>query len=264
MERTFDAVKPLISCVCITERRVNFLQHAVNCFVNQTYPNKELVIVHKESDIDTLNYIRDLDDPAVRSAIISEYESETLGERRNFSIQQSRGEYFCQWDDDDWYHNQRLQIQMEYALRHYRDGSVLSQLIFFNKVTKKAYFSYSRPWENTILCRVDSLSNGFEYKKLNRMEDTAFVKELLQHNKLIPVSFPAYIYVYHGNNTSSQGHFEDLCSMSQELSSPLSKSINDIIEGVISNDAASKLLMTREVQQEFNFFHIPPQLLPYI
>src|SRR5688572_10863119 len=259
MKSSTDIKWPLISCLCITERRVEFLIKAVHAFLCQTYPNKELVIVHKPDDSHTVEYLSGLNNPSIRSAMVDR-DYETLGERRNFSIQQARGEYFCQWDDDDWYHNERLTIQFEAAKKYFREGSVLNQLIFFNKADGKAYFSYSRPWENTILYKTNMLSSGFVYQKLNQKEDTMLVKELIEHNKLSAVSFPAYIYIFHGTNTTAQSHYEDLCSMSQELSIELSKNICDIVTGVISNDQASDLLASPQVQQELNYFHIPPQL----
>src|SRR5688572_18686998 len=104
MTKLSSAVHPLISCLCITERRVHFLKGAVSCFLSQTYPNKELVVVHKEDDHDTLDYITSLNNQTIRSVAIPPGQHKTLGERRNFSIMAAEGEYFCQWDDDDWYH----------------------------------------------------------------------------------------------------------------------------------------------------------------
>ena len=42
---------PLISCICITRNRPGYLSKAIVCFKQQTYPNKELVILYEEDDL---------------------------------------------------------------------------------------------------------------------------------------------------------------------------------------------------------------------
>src|SRR3972149_7576083 len=44
---------PLISAVCITRKRVPFLKRVIRDFFDQTYPNKEIVIVFDSDDNDT-------------------------------------------------------------------------------------------------------------------------------------------------------------------------------------------------------------------
>ena len=37
----------LVSCLCITHRRVSLLRRAVQCFLNQTWAARELVVLHE-------------------------------------------------------------------------------------------------------------------------------------------------------------------------------------------------------------------------
>src|SRR5688572_22908311 len=106
---------PLISCVCVSRNRPDFLKRALSYFQNQTYPNKELVIVF-EGDSGTVNE-DEFQSDNVTFIRTSPADNLTLGERRNLSVRASSGDYICVWDDDDWYHNRRLEMQMANLLQ---------------------------------------------------------------------------------------------------------------------------------------------------
>lgn len=243
---------PLVTCICVTDRRVSFLKTAIKCYQHQTYSNKELLIVYRIEDNETRNYIHQLNDPSIRSLSIASENHLTLGEIRNMSISASNGEYFCQWDDDDWYHSYRLEHQLNSVLKSGKECSVLMRLLFYDAINSKAYFSYARPWENSILCKRSILDDGFFYPKLNQKEDTIFVKELLSKNMVSLVDYnPVYIYVYHGNNTWNKDHFEYMFSHSQLLSTYISSLIKDVLAGTYNNNEASEKLMETKVIEEF-------------
>ena len=44
---------PLISCICVTREKPSLLKRAIDCFLAQTYPNKELVILYEDDDYAT-------------------------------------------------------------------------------------------------------------------------------------------------------------------------------------------------------------------
>ncbi|MCC8197454.1 MAG: glycosyltransferase family 2 protein [Tannerellaceae bacterium] len=75
----------------------------------------------------------------------------TLGELRNLCVQNADGKYICQWDDDDWYSEDRLQIQMEYIIKSNKAAWVLLCWIIFDSINKKSYLSSVRAWEGSIL-----------------------------------------------------------------------------------------------------------------
>lgn len=56
---------PLVSCLMATRHRLNMAQIAYQCFVNQTYPNRELVIV-VDDDLSTASWFKALSDDRVR------------------------------------------------------------------------------------------------------------------------------------------------------------------------------------------------------
>src|SRR6187399_197150 len=107
---------PLISCLCITRNKIPLLKRAIHCFRNQTYPNKELILVFEDNDNDTKSFVKRLKDKNISIYEIPSTPKLSLGELRNISIHKCKGEYFCQWDADDWYHNRRLETQIDYIL----------------------------------------------------------------------------------------------------------------------------------------------------
>jgi glycosyltransferase involved in cell wall biosynthesis len=72
------------------------LPRAIRCFQQQTYPNRELLIV---ADGET---VRDLvpNDPRIR--LIETDGRPWIGEKRNFACEHARGEIIVHWDDDDY------------------------------------------------------------------------------------------------------------------------------------------------------------------
>lgn len=97
--------------------RLDYFKRSFNCYVNQTYPNKELVIVNEGSknyQNEIFEYTKNRND--VRFIFLNGWYS--LGALRNISISLSFGEIFVQWDDDDFNMPERLAIQYNYLSKH--------------------------------------------------------------------------------------------------------------------------------------------------
>lgn len=207
---------PWITCVCVSRNRPAFLKRAIRYFHRQTYPRKDLVIVHEGN-----NEVRN--DPSLDLKNITIVEmtpgtSLTLGERRNISIRNAKGDYFCQWDDDDWFHNKRLEIQMNHLRSSEKPASVLSRLILFDYLSQEAYLSSERFWEGTILCKTEIVSDFIQYPKLNIGEDNSLVVNLVKRGYVQAISAPfLYAYIYHGDNTWNRAHFQQLFQAGYKL-----------------------------------------------
>lgn len=86
-----------ISCICITYGRVPLLQEALQCFLDQEYADREIIIFNS-LDAQTLRY----SDPRVK-IINSPVRPKTLGETRNLAIEHATGDLLVTWDSDDLY-----------------------------------------------------------------------------------------------------------------------------------------------------------------
>tara|TARA_B100001094_G_C18147197_1_gene781483 strand:+ start:666 stop:1712 length:1047 start_codon:yes stop_codon:yes gene_type:complete len=49
-----------ISCLCITNNRVDFLKRSIDCFKNQTHKSRELLIFYTKDDIETKKYSKSI------------------------------------------------------------------------------------------------------------------------------------------------------------------------------------------------------------
>lgn len=87
----------LISALCITYGRPHNLEEAIESFLRQDYPNKELIIVNDLAE-QTLIF----DHPQVK---IFNFKDRffSIGLKRNKSAELSSGEILTLWDDDDIY-----------------------------------------------------------------------------------------------------------------------------------------------------------------
>lgn len=225
-------IQPLISCLCVTHRKPKMLERVINCFYNQSYPNKQLIIVYEDFDATTHEFIvnQNFENNIQVVMIDSSKRKISLGELRNISICEADGEYVCQWDDDDWFDPDRLTTQMQCIQQSGKPACILSRWIVFDALTKKAYLSNKRLWEGSILCRKDLMQEKV-YPPLHKGEDSSVIEHLYLNDKLhIVDDMPElYIYISHGNNTWEQGHFDQIFQFSTELSSECSLDIEKIL-----------------------------------
>lgn len=84
---------PLVSCLCLTRNRREWLPKAIECFERQTYENKELVIV-ADSMADVHGFVHPYDLVVFHPGVV--------GAKRNVGCSAARGEIVAVWDDDDY------------------------------------------------------------------------------------------------------------------------------------------------------------------
>lgn len=253
---TTNEETPLVSCLCVTRGKPQKLQKAIQCFQAQSYHNRELIIVFEDDDLATIDFVRSLDrDQGIRCLKLGSSPKLTLGQLRNRAIEFSKGTFFCQWDDDDWYHCDRLSVQLTAAMSGYNDASVMTNWILFDEIERQGYFSLFRLWEGSVLCKKEVVNKELCYPSMSKGEDSIFINNLVEAHRVIPVINPnLYIYSCNGANVSSRGHFDFMFSRSQRLSPRLSKTITDILHSRYSIEEGSEILNTKEVLAEFKYF----------
>lgn len=193
---------PLVSCIMPTANRRRFVPLALDAFLRQDYPRRELIVIDDGADA-----IRDLmpEDDRVRYVRLDRRAS--VGAKRNKACKLARGTLIAHWDDDDWSAPRRLRVQVE-ALQHTgRDVCGLDCLFFCDPDAGQAwqycYPATQRPWVagGTLLYRRTVwISRPFD--DISDSEDTRFVWDLPRG--LIHVLDEPEIYVarVHGGNTS--------------------------------------------------------------
>lgn len=199
---------------------------------------KELLIVCLDSDQNTRDYVENhrSNKLQVRLVVIESEKSLTLGEIRNQAIKVARGEYICVWDDDDFYHDQRLERSIAAIVETGKRGVVLSNVIIHDATRKYSYMSVTRSWEQTLVFEREYLiANKLEYGALNQGEDTALIAKIF--NDVYVLSDPVlYIYNFHLANTCDAKHFEAHFKVGQRLSSTQEACVNELLYARISSE----------------------------
>jgi glycosyltransferase involved in cell wall biosynthesis len=249
-------LQPSICCICLTGYREAFLRRAIKCFLSQTYRNKTLLIVYPAGDSKSRRLIQEYAGSGIRSLELKNGHGMLLGELRNYAIANCNADYFCQWDDDDWSHSQRLEQQMNAIQHNFKSASILGHWLLYNNFTKSAYVSYYGAWAGSILCKTDLINPDVCYPALNTKEDSEFVKKLFKINCLMPViSASMYIYIFHGKNTWQPSHFDHFFKFSKPLSRETSEIVTAILNGDLSNEEGSAILISEKVQKEIDYFY---------
>ncbi|MEZ2336285.1 glycosyltransferase family 2 protein [Mucilaginibacter sp. RCC_168] len=222
---------PLISCVCITENRHEFLKKSIAIYKMQTYQNKELIVVYKSDDRQTKSVLESDDSEDIIPIPVSPNQVLSLGQLRNIGIKYANGSLICCWDDDDWYHASRLEYQQAMIDKTKAMGSILTQILVYDKPKKIFYYSYERLWEGSIMCEKEMLLD-FQYSNQDKGEDTHLINILHVNQMLCLIKDKPnlYTYQYHGNNTWDSSHFNDLFSLSIALKNEISVELSRIID----------------------------------
>ena len=241
-----EETRPLVSCICLTHNRVDILRRSVQCFQDQTYSNKELIVGFDEENREAAKFLATLRDPSIKPLVFQPDITISLGEKRNSAIRLASGFYFCVWDDDDWHNMTRLETQVKSMAGTSLRSSVLSRIILYDGKTGHAYVSAIRwGWEQTLLCEKSLLiDSDLRYENRDRGEDSSLIYNLRQMGLLLATPAPElYIYVYHGNNIFHRGHWEvNLLPWAQQLSTDTSGVVQKILDGKLDSHAASAIL----------------------
>ena len=245
-------IYPLISCLCVSSNRPGHLTNAINYFLAQTYPNKELIIISSRQDPEYMEITAPYEKSNVRYYGLQSGEGLTLGELRNISLERAAGEYFCVWDDDDWYHCRRLEIEMQEVIKSGKKGVVLAYCILYDKLSGEAGLSLPTTFLPSMLCQKSIISPDLLYPAMNKMEDAVFATRLFRMNVIIPLINPVlYIYVHHGNNTWNREHF--MGHYAQKLSEKTTEIIAEAVSGKISCERGSEMLSHPDLLSELNY-----------
>jgi glycosyltransferase involved in cell wall biosynthesis len=133
------AEQPLVSCIMPTADRRRFVPLAIQNFLQQDYPNRELVILDDGQDS-----IADLAPADARVKYIRTTQRQTVGAKRNQCVQASQGNLIMHWDDDDWVAPYRIRYQVEALLRERAEVCGLQQMLFHDLSTSKTWL-YTYP-----------------------------------------------------------------------------------------------------------------------
>src|SRR4051794_13201068 len=193
---------PLVSCVMPTANRRAWVPLAIEYFLAQDYPNRDLVVVDDGADA-----VADLvpDDPRVRYVRIGR--GQTLGAKRNACVEAARGDLIMHWDDDDWMARWRISYQVEALLNADAEVCGLRQMLFYDLATGKPWL-YDYPADRRDWVAGGSLLYTREFWRRSPFpsvqvgSDTRFVMDRRLDRLAVVPDYRFYVAMIHPRNTS--------------------------------------------------------------
>ncbi|TYP95023.1 Glycosyltransferase involved in cell wall bisynthesis [Fodinibius salinus] len=199
---------PKVSCLTVTANRKQLMKRAVRCFRNQTHDNKELVIIDDgNQDLDDI--LAPLPSQEVTYVKLENKPENTLGKLRNKSLEEANGDFLVQWDDDDWYHPKRIEIQVNKLMEGYDACCLSGSLMHLDEepYMNHPYVGYlSNGIPGSIMHRANA---DIRYPHTRRAEDTVYLNEWMERRYLQLSDDYSHLFIrcYHGSNTWEKDHF---------------------------------------------------------
>jgi glycosyltransferase involved in cell wall biosynthesis len=197
---------PLVSCIMPTFNRRPFIHLALECFREQTYANRELIVIDDGKDA-----IGDLlrDEPAVRYVRVNV--RLPIGAKRNRAVAEARGDIVAHWDDDDWYAPDRLERQVAPILRAEADITGLENRFVLQMPDRRFWTVDPRLHRSmfvgdvhggTLVFRRALWSGGVRYPEIDLAEDAALLQQALARGgRLLKLeNLGSFVYMRHSRN----------------------------------------------------------------
>lgn len=198
--------RPLVTCIMPTFNRRAFVPLAVEHFMRQDYPNKELIVVDDGSEP-----VADLAEGLEGVRYLRLGTKTSIGGKRNLACREARGEIIAHWDDDDWYAPDRLRYQVAPILSGEADLTGLVNTFVLELPGGEFWTVLPRLHRRmfvgdvhggTLVYRRSILDAGVRYPEVNLAEDAALLRQSLRRGqRLKRLANPGvFVYVRHGRN----------------------------------------------------------------
>lgn len=199
---------PLVSCIMPTFNRRLYVPRAIEYFLSQDYPDRELIIVDDGTD-----KIKDLIPRDPRIVYRQLNHKHTIGAKRNLAIKEARGEILAHWDDDDWFAPWRLTYQVEHLLKEDADICGLSRLFFYNQESDVAweyvYPENMKPWLSSgTFCYQRNFFKKNAFPDMNDGAETRFLWSGFPVKLVALKDTTFYVASIHIGNTSPKRTFD--------------------------------------------------------
>lgn len=200
--------RPLVSCLMVTADRPRLMRRSVRCYQRQTYPHRELVVVD-DGHTDLSPMLSALPANEVTHISLDPDTDHVLGTLRNIALEKASGDYLTQWDDDDWYHAERLERQAA-VLDDGADACALEGTLMHLDLPDYFCHPYVGLLDDGVPGSImHRNTDAVRYPSMHRAEDTAYLEHWLDRDyRLLPAS-QAHLFIrcFHGRNTWEEEHF---------------------------------------------------------
>jgi glycosyltransferase involved in cell wall biosynthesis len=200
---------PLVSVVLPTRDRPDFLQIALACYAQQTYPRRELIVVD-----DGIAYPVNPAAVAEVGGRLVQVEPDTpLGTKLNRGVAEARGRLCQKMDDDDWYAPAFVETMVGAVLDSWRVAcrptvAFLMGFLFFDVARWEVRRSIEEnaPGATLLFTREDWEEHPF--RAVPRDEDVWFyLDQVRAGGSYVTVNAPeTFLAVRHGGGLRDRGH----------------------------------------------------------
>lgn len=140
--------KPKISVIMPVYNAEKYVRQTIDCILNQTYSDFELLIIDDCSTDGTMDIVNQIEDNRIR--IIHNEKNSGIAHSRNVGLENANGEYIALMDNDDLSPLNRFEKEVEYLDKHLDIGVVGGSVISINEEGED------------ISCAVKMISNPLE------------------------------------------------------------------------------------------------------
>lgn len=187
----------MVTALCLTRDRRNWLPQAIRNWQLQTYPDRELLIVADGADVSDLVPL----DQRIR--LIGPSGAATIGAKRNFGCAAAHGQIICHWDDDDWNAPERIADQVARLLT---SGKAVTGYHTMRFTTGAQWWRFKGTPNyalGTSLCYLRTWWMGHRFQELQVGEDNSFVFEAATAQQLATADAGELMHAtIHAGNTS--------------------------------------------------------------
>ena len=192
--------KPAIYCIMITGKddcRYKLGQLAIQNFNDQSYPNKNMIIInHGSQQLAPMQ-------KNILEIHIEKTSALTLGDMRNMALELVPfNAKWITWDDDDYRAPNFLEVLQAASLSRKADVLAITNRIEYNYNTKLVWKMTVKTGMVFFLAKKDA---RIRYKSVESMEDTEILADYVRYGHVVSTldnDFMLYIRLVHGNNTS--------------------------------------------------------------
>ena len=193
-------MQPLISCLCPTKNDPSMVKKAIECFNDQTYPNKELILVTDEKN-PYLSFLNSVVSDNIK--LVTAPHGSVIGKLRNISVDNANGEYIATWDDDDVSFKKRLEEQYNAIKKSGKEVCYLTNTIIKDNITNAVGLSKIGMCVDCTMLALKSTFPRYDSKaSYPNVEDVPVKKHYIKNNQVQWLDKPhLYVYNIHGKNT---------------------------------------------------------------
>ena len=108
----------IISIIIPYYKNKNFITKTINSLLSQTYKNFEILLIYDDKNTDDLFFLKKNFSKKNKIKIIQNKKNIGAGASRNVGINFANGKYVAFVDSDDYWHKDKLRIQLNYMIKN--------------------------------------------------------------------------------------------------------------------------------------------------